>query len=211
MRVRRQTVEHPFGTIKSWMGSTPLPDENAQERKYRNGAARPGLQHQTRDAHSGRWRIDGSDPSIRSVHRATGSACQPQTSAFTQPVRLCENSDVELARRKFVSITLNNKRTALAVTVERRKERTQFCAFSARARFHTAWVKTGKARCEHMFSALPRKRTSRNVVSMSVWCHVPDSCTAAKRCHSITSSARAITEAGTVMPSDLAVLRLLLR
>ena len=22
MRVRRQTVEHPFGTIKSWMGAT---------------------------------------------------------------------------------------------------------------------------------------------------------------------------------------------
>ena len=22
MRVRRETVEHPFGTIKSWMGST---------------------------------------------------------------------------------------------------------------------------------------------------------------------------------------------
>ena|ERR1700731_36371 len=37
--------------------------------------------------------------------------------------RLCENSDVELGRRKFVSITLNKKRTALAVTVERRKER----------------------------------------------------------------------------------------
>src|SRR5260370_33837058 len=45
--------------------------------------------------------------------------------------------DAELARRKFVSITLNKKRTALAVTVERRKERKQFCAFSARARFHT--------------------------------------------------------------------------
>src|SRR6266446_3678376 len=57
--------------------------------------------------------------------------------------RLCENSDVGLARRKFVSITLNKKRTALAVTVERRKERKQFCAFSARARFHTAWVKNG--------------------------------------------------------------------
>src|SRR6266849_7602798 len=51
--------------------------------------------------------------------------------------RLCENSDVELERRKFVSITLNKKRTALAVTIERRKER-KFCAFSARARFHTA-------------------------------------------------------------------------
>jgi hypothetical protein len=57
--------------------------------------------------------------------------------------RLCENSDVELARRKFVSITLNKKRTALAVTVERRKERKQFCAFSARARFHTAWTQNG--------------------------------------------------------------------
>jgi hypothetical protein len=42
--------------------------------------------------------------------------------------RLCENSDAELARRKFVSITLNNKRTALTVTVEIRKERKQFCA-----------------------------------------------------------------------------------
>jgi hypothetical protein len=52
--------------------------------------------------------------------------------------RLCENSDVELARRKFVSITLNKKRTALTVTVEGRKERKQFCAFSASARFHTA-------------------------------------------------------------------------
>jgi hypothetical protein len=35
--------------------------------------------------------------------------------------RLCENSDVELARRKFVSITLNNKRTALAVTSKEEK------------------------------------------------------------------------------------------
>jgi hypothetical protein len=33
--------------------------------------------------------------------------------------RLCENSNVELARRKFVSIPLNGKRIALAVSVER--------------------------------------------------------------------------------------------
>jgi hypothetical protein len=57
--------------------------------------------------------------------------------------RLCKNSDVELARRKFVSIALNKKRSDLPVTVGRRKERKQFCAFSARARFHTAWVKNG--------------------------------------------------------------------
>jgi hypothetical protein len=52
---------------------------------------------------------------------------------------MCENSDVELARREFVSITLTKKRTALAVVVEGGKGRKQFCAFSARARFHTAW------------------------------------------------------------------------
>jgi hypothetical protein len=71
--------------------------------------------------------------------------------------RLCENSDVGLARRKFVSTTSNNKRTVLAVTVERRKERKQFCAFSARARFHTAWVKTGNTHDEQRFSAIPPK------------------------------------------------------
>jgi hypothetical protein len=70
---------------------------------------------------------------------------------------IARHSDVELTRRKFVSITLNSKRTALAVTVERRKERKQFCAFFARALFHTARVKTGKAQCAHIFSALPLK------------------------------------------------------
>jgi hypothetical protein len=58
------------------------------------------------------------------------------------PAHLCENSNVELARRKFVSITMNRKRTALAVAVERGKGRKQFCAFSARARFHTGWTQT---------------------------------------------------------------------
>ena len=51
---------------------------------------------------------------------------------------LLENSYVELARRNSVSITLNRKRTALAVTVEGGLGRKQFCALSARARFHTA-------------------------------------------------------------------------
>src|ERR1700688_4441215 len=54
--------------------------------------------------------------------------------------RLCENSEVELSWRTFVSTASNKKRTALAGTLERRKERKQFCAFSARERFHTAWV-----------------------------------------------------------------------
>src|SRR5258705_9897999 len=35
------------------------------------------------------------------------------------------------------------------------KSRRKFYAQVQRRSFHTAWVKTGKARCEHMFSALP--------------------------------------------------------
>ena len=57
--------------------------------------------------------------------------------------RLCENSDPELSRRTFVSITLNKKRTTLAGIVERRKERKQFCAFAPHGRFHTAWTQSG--------------------------------------------------------------------
>ncbi|MEA2956626.1 MAG: hypothetical protein QOJ58_2126, partial [Alphaproteobacteria bacterium] len=72
----------PLRHDKSWMGRDALPDENAQARQHRNGAAHPRLQHETGNEHYGRWRIDGSDPSIRSAHWATGSACQPQTSAF---------------------------------------------------------------------------------------------------------------------------------
>src|ERR1700737_3752693 len=38
----------------------------------------------------------------------------PSRSNVSVGSRLCENSDVELAHRNFVSITLNRKRTALA-------------------------------------------------------------------------------------------------
>ena len=46
------------------VGIDALPDENTQARQYRNGATRPGLQHETADKHSRRWRIDRSDPGI---------------------------------------------------------------------------------------------------------------------------------------------------
>src|SRR6266403_4186723 len=83
---------------------------------------------------------------------------------------LCENSDVELARGKFVSITLNNKRTALAATVEGRKERKQFCAFSARARFHTAWVRLRHCDLAAGCPFHPQERTSSDHCGMSVSC-----------------------------------------
>jgi len=58
MRERRQTVEHPFGTIKSWMGATHF-QMKTQERRYRNGATRPGLQYEKGNQHSGRSWFDG--------------------------------------------------------------------------------------------------------------------------------------------------------
>ena len=44
MATRRETAEHPFGTIKAWMGANSLQDANAQTRRNRNGVARPCLQ-----------------------------------------------------------------------------------------------------------------------------------------------------------------------
>jgi hypothetical protein len=64
MRVRRQTVEHLFGTIK---GSHPLPNDAVSESSQRNAAARAGLQHEARDAHSERRRIDGRHAGLRPV------------------------------------------------------------------------------------------------------------------------------------------------
>ena len=67
------------------MGATHFQMKN-EECKYRNGAARSGLQHETSNAHSGRWRIDGSDPRLRQPVLAIWSGCQAMnTGIFTQP------------------------------------------------------------------------------------------------------------------------------
>src|SRR5258707_15553609 len=54
--------------------------------------------------------------------------------------RLCENSDVELARRISVSISSLWKPITPATPSTRRLLRKQFCASLAQASFHTAWV-----------------------------------------------------------------------
>jgi hypothetical protein len=48
-------------------GRHALPDEKIAESGERNGAARAGLQHEARDADSGRWRIDGRHACLRRV------------------------------------------------------------------------------------------------------------------------------------------------
>ncbi|OIN03722.1 hypothetical protein A9236_02180 [Polynucleobacter sp. QLW-P1DATA-2] len=47
MKIRRCTIEHTFGTLKSWMGAHSLPHQNQRACEYRNESAYPGLQPQT--------------------------------------------------------------------------------------------------------------------------------------------------------------------
>ena len=49
MRVRRETVEHPFGTLKMRMGATHFLMKTTAERRHGNGAARARLQPHPRD------------------------------------------------------------------------------------------------------------------------------------------------------------------
>ena len=44
MRLRRQSVEHPFGTLKAWTGSTHFLDQEAASLEYRDELACAGLQ-----------------------------------------------------------------------------------------------------------------------------------------------------------------------
>jgi hypothetical protein len=62
MRQRRETVEHPFGTMKA--RSNPLPDEDAAKGRHRDGAARPGPQSHPRHEHHGRPTAHGSNEGI---------------------------------------------------------------------------------------------------------------------------------------------------
>src|SRR5450631_2008657 len=60
---------------------------------------------------------------------------------------LCENPNVEFARRNIVSIAFNRKRTLLPITVEWGQDRKRFCAVSARAGFHTALYEDFRVKC----------------------------------------------------------------
>jgi hypothetical protein len=64
MRVRRQTVEHPFGTLKAWMGRHPLPDPDPRQGPNRDEPSRPGLQPQTNDYDLRGGTADGGDQNL---------------------------------------------------------------------------------------------------------------------------------------------------
>lgn len=47
MRIRKRTVEHPFGTLKQWMGGDTLPDPKAQRGECRDELEGACLQPET--------------------------------------------------------------------------------------------------------------------------------------------------------------------
>ena len=70
-----QTVEHPFGTLKAWMGATHFKTRTLEKGQNRDEPARPGLQSEARDRHPGRRAADGGHPGLMPYRR------QPSTSS----------------------------------------------------------------------------------------------------------------------------------
>jgi hypothetical protein len=62
MGVRRQTVEHPFGTLKTWMGATHFLIRTLD--KVRTEPPRPGLQPQANDQDLRGRTADGGDQNL---------------------------------------------------------------------------------------------------------------------------------------------------
>ena len=63
MGVRRQTVEHPFGTLKSWMGSTHFLTRTL-EKVRTDEPSRPGLQSEENDPDLRRRAAHGGNQSL---------------------------------------------------------------------------------------------------------------------------------------------------
>ena len=82
MRQRRETVEHPFGTIKTAHGRHPLPDEAAAEGERRDGAARAGLQSHPGAEHPGHPAADGRPQGIGAGLCPRHQACEAPDTRF---------------------------------------------------------------------------------------------------------------------------------
>ena len=70
MRRRRETAEHPFGTLKM-DGSDTLPDEASAQGRHRDGTPRARLQSHPGDEHHRHPAADGRNPSIVKAGKAT--------------------------------------------------------------------------------------------------------------------------------------------
>jgi transposase len=74
---RRATVEHPFGTLKAWMGATHFRTKTLEKVKTEMSLHVPGLQSQACDRDPGRAAADRGDAGLRP------SSCSPFKGAST--------------------------------------------------------------------------------------------------------------------------------
>jgi hypothetical protein len=79
MRVRRETAEHPFGTLKMRMGATHFLKAPAQG-SDRDGLARAGLQSHARHEHYQSEAPAGGHPGMRGRHRPAKISTSPDHS-----------------------------------------------------------------------------------------------------------------------------------
>ena len=85
MRQRRETVEHPFGTIKARMGATHFLDEDAATSCLRDGATRAGLQSDPGHEHHGHSAAHGSDEGLAKPEKASSKPPDQNCYASTLP------------------------------------------------------------------------------------------------------------------------------
>ena len=101
MRQRRETVEHPFGTIKARMGATHFLMKTSAKGRRRDGAARARLQSHARHEHHRRPTAHGDDEGI--------VAAEIRPSAIAEPPRTAEIRISSAYSRKSRHIRKNDR------------------------------------------------------------------------------------------------------
>ena len=117
MIIRRQTVEHPFGTLKAWMGSTHFLTRTLEKVKTRDELAGAGLQYEANDQPLRRQTADAGDrgltaracrrelPLSRNTRIGNHVFTRPRrNSSFDKPGSGCSSN---CAKRPTVKSTLN--------------------------------------------------------------------------------------------------------
>ena len=74
--IRRQTVEHPFGTLKAWMGSTHFLTRTLEKGQNRDEACRSTgpLQYEANDQYLRRQPADAGDRGLTAPRRCRGTS-----------------------------------------------------------------------------------------------------------------------------------------
>ena len=82
MAVRRATIEHVFGTLKAWMGSTPFLTKGLKRRAKRDEPRDPRRQHEVDDPPVRRNLAHPGHSSLKRPTAPPSSPCQVLTNTI---------------------------------------------------------------------------------------------------------------------------------